>query len=71
MFEELSENSQQYSARGKSTMGRQGVHEINTNDGVQAEMTAMNTTISYLPLRASKIQMLRYVLFVLVVTIQL
>ncbi|KAM2019998.1 hypothetical protein ACFX1T_022735 [Malus domestica] len=43
MFEELSENSQQFSMRGRSTKRRQGVYEVNTNDGVQAEMVAMNT----------------------------
>ncbi|KAM1042199.1 hypothetical protein ACFX2C_031296 [Malus domestica] len=48
MFEELSENSQQFSTRGRSTTRRQGVYEINTNDGVHAEMAAMNTKIDML-----------------------
>ncbi|KAM1169537.1 hypothetical protein ACFX13_032021 [Malus domestica] len=48
MFEKLSENSQQFSTRGKSTTRRQGVYEINTNDGVHAEMVTMNTKIDML-----------------------
>ncbi|KAM1426057.1 hypothetical protein ACFXTO_018802 [Malus domestica] len=48
MFEELSENSQQFSTRGRSTTRRQGVYEINTNDGMQVEMAAMNTKIDML-----------------------
>ncbi|KAM1475321.1 hypothetical protein ACFX2I_031238 [Malus domestica] len=48
MFEELSENSQKFSTRGRSTVRRQGVYEINTNDGVHAEMAAMNTKIDML-----------------------
>ncbi|KAM1088002.1 hypothetical protein ACFX2B_013337 [Malus domestica] len=48
MFKELSENSQQFSTRGRSTTRRQGVYEVNTNDGVHVEMAAMNTKIDML-----------------------
>ncbi|KAM1727828.1 hypothetical protein ACFX12_018410 [Malus domestica] len=64
MFEELSENSQQFLTRGRSTTRRQGVYEIKTNDGVQVEMAAMNTKIDMLvkamsSLSSSKLQGMR------------
>ncbi|KAM1005678.1 hypothetical protein ACFX2A_002513 [Malus domestica] len=46
MCEELAENSQQYNTKGRQA--KRGAYAVNANDGMQAEMAAMNKNIAAL-----------------------
>jgi hypothetical protein len=41
LFETLSENSQQFSSKGRNVSKGKGVYEISTNSGVQSQMATM------------------------------
>lgn len=48
LFETLSENSQQFSSRGRQGVKGKGVYEVSTNDGVQSQMAAMEKKLDIL-----------------------
>jgi hypothetical protein len=41
LFETLSENSQQFSSRGRQGLKRKGVYEVNGNNEVQTQMATL------------------------------
>jgi hypothetical protein len=48
LFETLSENSQQFSSRGRQGLKGKGVYEVNINGGVQNQMAAMERKLDML-----------------------
>ncbi|CAL9001300.1 unnamed protein product, partial [Prunus brigantina] len=48
LFETLSENSQQFSSRGRQGVKSKGVYEVSTNGGVQSQMAAMEKKLDIL-----------------------
>jgi hypothetical protein len=48
LFETLSENSQQFSSRGRQGLKRKGVYEVNGNNGVQTQMATLKRKLDML-----------------------
>ncbi len=48
LFETLSENSQQFSSRGRQGLKRKGVYEVNGNNGVQTQMATLERKLDML-----------------------
>jgi hypothetical protein len=48
LFETLSENSQQFSSRGKQGLKGKGVYEVSLNGGVQTQMATMERKLDML-----------------------
>jgi hypothetical protein len=48
LFETLSENSQQFSSRGRHVSNGKGVYEVRTNSGVQTQMATMERKLDML-----------------------
>jgi len=48
LFETLSENSQQFSSRGRQGVKGKGVYEVNINGGVQNQMATMERKLDML-----------------------
>lgn len=46
LFEILTENSQQFSSRGKKGLKGKGVYEVSTNGGVQTQMETMERKLN-------------------------
>jgi hypothetical protein len=55
LFKTLSENSQQFSSRGKQGGKSNGMYEVNINDGVQTQMATMEKNIDMLVQAMKKI----------------
>ena len=61
LSETLSENSQQFSSRGKKGSKSKGVYEVNINSGVQTQMTTMEKKIDMLVKAMTKISLIHQV----------
>jgi hypothetical protein len=48
LFETLSENSQQFSSRGREGLKGKGVYEVNIHGGVQTQMATMERKLDML-----------------------
>jgi hypothetical protein len=48
LFETLSENSQQFSSRGRQGLKRKGVYKVNGNNGVQTQMATLERKLDML-----------------------
>lgn len=55
LFETLSENSQQFSSRGKQGIKSKGVYEVNINGGVHTQMATIKKKIDMLVQAMTKI----------------